>query len=65
MMRLWAFYGPVEDGTKITNDDLDEYHGHTSATAEFPSGIYHYHITDDLPWINGGEFYGTAGTKTN
>lgn len=58
-------YGPVEDGKRLTNDDLDQYHGHTSATAEFPNGIYHYHITDDLPWINGGEYYGTPGTMTN
>ena len=58
-------YGPEENGTRLTNDDLDEYHGHTSVTADFPNGIYHYHITDDLPWINGGEFYGTPGTKTN
>lgn len=58
-------YGPVENGSRLTNDDLDEYHGHFSATADFPDGIYHYHITDDLPWINGGEYYGTPGTKTN
>ncbi len=55
-------YGPVENGKTLTNDDLDDYHGHTSATAEFPDGIYHYHITGDLPWINGDGFYGTAGT---
>ncbi|MEQ8471912.1 MAG: YHYH protein [Marinoscillum sp.] len=57
-------YGPKENGKTITNDDLDDYHGHTSATAEFPEGIYHYHITDDLPWINGDGFYGTPGTIT-
>jgi hypothetical protein len=58
-------YGPEENGTTLTNDDLDTYHGHTSATADFPDGIYHYHITADLPWINGGQFYGIPGTKTN
>jgi hypothetical protein len=57
-------YGPVENGVRLTNDDLDDYHGHTSATTEFPNGIYHYHITDDLPWINGDGYYGTAGTLT-
>lgn len=57
-------YGPVENGVRLTNDDLDEYHGHTGATADFPNGIYHYHITDDLPWINGDGYYGTAGTVT-
>jgi len=55
-------YGPVENGVRLTNADLDEFHGHTGATAEFPDGIYHYHITDELPWINGGEYKGTAGT---
>ncbi|MEQ6167762.1 YHYH protein [Ekhidna sp.] len=57
-------YGPTEDGKTITNDDLDDYHGHTTATADFPDGIYHYHITEDLPWINGDGFYGVAGTIT-
>ena len=36
----------------------------TGVTAHFPEGIYHYHITADLPWINGGEFYGVAGKVT-
>ncbi|SNS99571.1 YHYH protein [Ekhidna lutea] len=57
-------YGPMENGKTITNDDLDDYHGHTSATADFPDGIYHYHITEDLPWINGDGFFGVAGTIT-
>lgn len=57
-------YGPKENGKTLTNDDLDDYHGHVSATAEFPDGIYHYHVTDDLPWINGDGFYGTPGTIT-
>ncbi|MFY0606016.1 MAG: YHYH protein [Cyclobacteriaceae bacterium] len=55
-------YGPVENGVRLTNNDLDDYHGHVSATAEFPKGIYHYHVTDDLPWINGDGFFGTPGT---
>ena len=57
-------YGPMEDGALITNEDLDAYHGHTHATAEFPAGIYHYHITSEDPYINGDGFYGTAGTVT-
>ena len=57
-------YGPVEGGVTLTNDDLDDYHGHIHSTTHFPEGIYHYHITDELPWINGGEFYGTPGTVT-
>ncbi|MFT3702553.1 MAG: YHYH protein [Agriterribacter sp.] len=55
-------YGPEEEGGTISNDDLDDYHGHISATAEYPGGIYHYHITDTDPYINGSGFYGTAGT---
>lgn len=57
-------YGPVENGVTITNDDLDAYHGHTSVTADFPEGIYHYHITNEDPYLNGNGFYGTAGTVT-
>lgn len=55
-------YGPVENGKTITNADLDQYHGHTSVTKDFPAGIYHYHITAADPYINGSGFYGTAGT---
>lgn len=54
-------YGPVEDGIEVTNDDLDEFHGHTSATVEFPDGIYHYHITSNDPYINGNGYYGVPG----
>lgn len=54
-------YGPMENGSAITNDDLDDFHGHTSATTEFPEGIYHYHITDADPYLNGNGFYGTPG----
>ena len=57
-------YGPMENGEEITNSDLDDYHGHEHATKEFPSGIYHYHVTEDFPWINGDGFFGTPGTKT-
>lgn len=55
-------YGPLEKGATITNADLDDYHGHTSATADFPDGIYHYHITNEDPYLNGSAFFGTAGT---
>lgn len=55
-------YGPTENGLTITNADLDAYHGHTAATADYPDGIYHYHITSADPYINGSGFYGTAGT---
>jgi hypothetical protein len=53
-------YGPTDhDGRMPT--DLDACNGHTSATAEFTSGIYHYHTTSAVPYISGC-FRGTAGT---
>ena len=54
-------YGPVENGEIITNDDLDDFHGHTAATADFADGIYHYHITSEDPYINGNGYFGTPG----
>ncbi|MBK0382336.1 YHYH protein [Pedobacter sp. SD-b] len=58
-------YGPEENGKTVANSDLDAYHGHFSVTADYPNGIYHYHITDADPYINGSGFYGTAGTVSN
>jgi hypothetical protein len=55
-------YGPQENGKTLTSADLDTYHGHTSATADYPNGIYHYHFTADAPYLNGSGFYGTEGT---
>ena len=55
-------YGPWENGKAVTNANLDVLHGHTHATTEFPAGIYHYHITQEDPYINGNGFYGTPGT---
>lgn len=57
-------YGPKENGVTIMNADLDTYHGHFAVTADYPSGIYHYHITADAPYINGSGFYGTKGSVT-
>ena len=57
-------YGPMEDGDTVTNADLDDFHGHSHATADYPEGIYHYHITDADPYINGDGFFGTSGTVT-
>ncbi len=57
-------YGSQENGKTLTSADLDTYHGHTGATADYPNGIYHYHITSDVPYINGVGFYGTPGTVT-
>lgn len=54
-------YGPIENGSRLSSSDLDEFHGHTSVTSDFPDGIYHYHITADDPYINGNGYYGTPG----
>ncbi len=56
-------YGPKEEnGSTVTSSLLDVYHGHTHATVDYPNGIYHYHFTDDAPYLNGNGFYGTPGT---
>jgi hypothetical protein len=57
-------YGPTENGVAVQNSSLDANHGHTHITADYPNGIYHYHITDADPYLNGSGFYGTAGTVT-
>jgi hypothetical protein len=55
-------YGPEENGAAVTTAMLDAYHGHTANTVDYPTGIYHYHITSSDPYINGSGFYGTPGT---
>lgn len=55
-------YGPMESGSTVSNADLDAYHGHSGVTADYPAGIYHYHITSADPYINGSGFFGTAGS---
>lgn len=58
-------YSPEEEnGTTVTSSGLDVYHGHTHATIDYPNGIYHYHFTNDAPYLNGNGFYGTPGTVT-
>jgi hypothetical protein len=57
-------YGPVENGKRLKTADLDKFHGHSHATTEYPAGTYHYHVTDDAPWINGDGYFGTPGTVT-
>jgi hypothetical protein len=56
-------YGPKEEnGTDVTNSMLDVYHGHSHVTIDYPNGIYHYHFTNEAPYLNGNGFYGTPGT---
>ena len=53
-------YGPQEaNGSAPTG--LDGCNGHTAATADYPNGIYHYHVTSAPPYISGC-FSGAAGT---
>jgi hypothetical protein len=40
---------------------LDTCNGHTHATADVPSGTYHYHVTATVPYISGC-FAGVVGT---
>lgn len=53
-------YGPI-DSNGSTPSNLDGCNGHTAVTADFSSGIYHYHTTTAVPYISGC-FRGTAGT---
>lgn len=57
-------YGPEEFGVAVDESKLDIYHGHTNPTTEYPNGIYHYHVTNKDPYINGNGYYGTPGTIT-
>jgi YHYH protein len=58
-------YGPEEEnGSLVTNNSLDAYHGHNHITIDYPNGIYHYHFTAEAPYLNGNGFYGTPGTVT-
>ena len=62
LMDGFPVYGPVEDNVRVVNANLDDYHGHNHATNQYPDGIYHYHITDNDPYINGSGYFGTPGT---
>ncbi len=55
-------YGPEEFGVAVDESKLDIYHGHTNPTTEYPNGIYHYHVTNKDPYINGRGYYGSPGT---
>jgi hypothetical protein len=64
LMDGFPVYGPQENGQTLVSSDLDAYHGHTHETAEYPEGIYHYHMTADSPYINGNGYFGVAGSFT-
>ena len=43
----FPMYG-FQDSDGTTPSDLDNCQGHTHETDEFPDGIYHYHITNEI-----------------
>ncbi len=52
----------------ITSSDIPDhkspYHGHFAPTKDYPNGIYHYYITGDSPYLNGGQYFGSPGSVT-
>ena len=48
----YPVYGPRES-SGVLPSALDTCNGHTHATADFPSGTYHYHVTTTVPYISG------------
>jgi hypothetical protein len=53
-------YGP-KDSDGSTPSNLDSCNGHSHATADVSSGIYHYHATTAVPYLSGC-YKGTAGS---
>lgn len=65
----FPIYGRKDkDGTYPSN--LDAYGGHTAATTEFTTAIYHYHcsnvnyLNSGVYVLKAGSYYGTKGTFT-
>jgi hypothetical protein len=59
---IYGYYG--EDGAEMTNEDLDECHGHTHAVewdGQFVE-MYHYHATHEFPYTVGC-FHGTPSVR--
>ena len=63
MLDGFPIYGPAETSGAAPSG-LDSCNGHTHATLEYPSGIYHYHVVSSPPYLVGC-FKGTPGTVTN
>lgn len=63
MLDGFPIYGPEEvDGT--TPDDLDECNGHLAQTPDHSEAVYHYHVTEEVPYLIGC-YRGTPGTVSN
>lgn len=50
---IYGYYG--EDGAEVTNDDLDQCHGHTHVVEWDGQMVemYHYHATHEFPYVVG------------
>jgi hypothetical protein len=59
---IYGYYG--EDGSEMTNEDLDECHGHTHAIEWDGQMVemFHYHATHAFPYVVGC-FHGTAAVR--
>lgn len=59
---IYGYYG--EDGGEVTNEDLDQCHGHTHMIewdGQFLE-LYHYHATHEFPYVIGC-FHGTPAVR--
>ena len=59
---IYGYYG--EDGAEVTNEDLDECHGHTHVIEWDGQMVemYHYHATHEFPYTVGC-FHGTPSVR--
>jgi hypothetical protein len=51
----FGIFSNIENGKSLTNDDLDECHGHAHAIVweEASVSLYHYHLTKEFPYTVG------------
>lgn len=59
---IYGYYG--EDGSEVTNKDLDQCHGHTHMIEWDGQMVemYHYHATHEFPYVVGC-FHGTPSVR--
>lgn len=60
----FPIFAQYEDGKKVSNEDLDQCHGHMHEIVDqgVVQSVYHYHITDEAPYTLGC-FRGTPVTE--
>lgn len=65
----FGIYGPYESGpVKISNDQLDECHGHVGLVPGQTEPVYHYHANDQFPYTVGcfrGDMIGEGVSPTS